>query len=105
VVGPQGRDIHEPITRIDYQMTRQSVGLWPVHGLQERPPPAWDGPGDNILKSGSDHEGTADILKSLVLGHTDVMSSSLVNAFRFTTSTTDSHRYHNRGFPARPTWV
>ena len=41
----QGRDIHEPIARIDFQATQQSVGLWPVHGLQERPPPSMGGSG------------------------------------------------------------
>lgn len=97
---PQGRDIHEPITRIDYQMTSNQLVFGRYMIYKNDLPPAWEGPGDNILKSGSDHEGTADILKSLVLGHTDVMTSSLVNAFRFTTSTTDSHRYHNPGLPS-----
>ena len=35
-----------------------------------------------------------------MLGQTQVVSTSLVNAFRFTTSTTDSHRYHNPGLPS-----
>ncbi len=97
---PQGRDIHEPIARIDFQATSsQSVfGRYMVY--KNDLPPAWEGPGDNILKSGGDKEGTADILRSLVLGQTHVMSSSLVNAVRFTWSTTDSHRYHNPGLPS-----
>ena len=40
------------------------------------------------------------MLHSLVLGQTQVMSAALVNAVRFTWSTTDSHRYHNPGLPS-----
>jgi hypothetical protein len=96
----QGRDIHEPITRIDYQMTSNRLVFGRYMVYKNDLPPAWDGPGDNILKSGSDHEGTADKLRSLVLGQTHVMSAALVNATRFTWSSTDSHRYHNPGLPS-----
>ena len=44
-------------------------------------------------------EGTTDKLRALVLGQTHVITSSLVNAIRFTWSDTDSHRYHNPGLP------
>ena len=96
----QGRDIHEPITRIDYQMTSNRLVFGRYMVYKNDLPPAWEGPGDNILKSGSDHEGTADKLRSLVLGQTHVMSAALVNATRFTWSSTDSHRYHNPGLPS-----
>ena len=96
---PQGRDIHEPITRIDYQMTGNQLVFGRFMVYKNDLPPAWEA-GDNILKSGNDREGTADVLRSLVLGQTHVMSSALVNAFRFTWSTTDSHRYHNPGLPS-----
>jgi len=96
----QGRDIHEPIVRIDYQATSNQLIFGRYMVYKNDLPPAWDGPGDNILKSGNDHEGTADQLKSLVLGQTHVLSASLVNAFRFTWSKTDSHRYHNPGLPS-----
>src|SRR4030095_4229887 len=96
----QGRDIHEPIARIDYQMNSNRFVFGRYMGYKNDPPPAWEGPGDNILKSGSDHEGTADKLRSLVLGQTHVMSAALVNATRFTWSSTDSHRYHNPGLPS-----
>ena len=91
---PQGRDIHEPIARIDYQVTGNQLIFGRYMVYKNDLPPAWEGPGDNILKSGSDHEGTADMLKSLVLGHTHVMSSTVVNAFRFT--------YEHDGFAPLP---
>ena len=97
---PQGRDIHEPIVRIDFQMTSNQLVFGRYMIYKNDLPPAWDGPGDNILKSGNDHEGTADKLRSLVLGRTHVMSAALVNATRFTWSSTDSHRYHNPGLPS-----
>ena len=96
----QGRDIHEPIMRIDFQATSNQLVFGRYMVYKNDLPPAWSGPGDNILKSGSDREGTKDTLRSLVLGQTQVVSTSLVNAFRFTTSTTDSHRYHNPGLPS-----
>ena len=96
----QGRDIHEPIVRIDFQATSNQLVFGRYMVYKNDLPPAWSGPGDNILKSGNDREGTKDTLRSLVLGHTQVVSTSLVNAFRFTTSTTDSHRYHNPGLPS-----
>ena len=96
----QGRDIHEPIMRIDFQATSNQLVFGRYMVYRNDLPPAWSGPGDNILKSGNDREGTKDTLKSLVLGQTQVVSTSLVNAFRFTTSTTDSHRYHNPGLPS-----
>ena len=96
----QGRDIHEPIARIDFQATPNQLVFGRYMVYKNDLPPAWEGPGDNILKSGNDHEGTTDMLRSLVLGQTHVMSAALVNAFRFTWSATDSHRYHNPGLPS-----
>jgi hypothetical protein len=96
----QGRDIHEPIVRIDYQMTSNRLVFGRYMFYKNDFPPAWSGPGDNILKSGNDREGTTDQLRSLVLGQTHVMSAALVNATRFTWSDTDSHRYHNPGLPS-----
>jgi hypothetical protein len=96
----QGRDIHEPIARIDFQATSNQLVFGRYMVYKNDLPPAWEGPGDNILKSGNDHEGTADTLRSLVLGQTHVMSAALVNATRFTWSSTDSHRYHNPGLPS-----
>ena len=81
----QGRDIHEPIVRIDFQATSNQLVFGRYMVYKNDLPPAWEGPGDNILKSGNDREGTKDTLRSLVLGQTHVMSAALVNAFRFTT--------------------
>ena len=96
----QGRDIHEPIGRVDFQMTGNQLVFGRYMVYKNDFPPAWEGAGDNILKSGNDREGTKDTLRSLVLGQTHVMSAALVNAVRFTWSDTDSHRYHNPGLPS-----
>jgi hypothetical protein len=93
----ESRDIHEPIVRIDYQATGNQLIFGRYLLYKNDFPPAWEGPGDNLLKS--DIEGTTDTLKALVVGQTQVVSSTLVNAVRFTWSTTDSHRYHNPGIP------
>jgi hypothetical protein len=37
-------------------------------------------------------------MHALALGHTDVLSASVVNAVRFTFNSTDSHRFQNPGF-------
>jgi hypothetical protein len=92
----QNEDVHQPITRIDYQATSNQLifGRYLFH-KQDVPAP-WEGPGDNILKTTD--AGTADKLHALALGHTQVASASLVNAIRFTYSQSDSHRYQNPGF-------
>jgi hypothetical protein len=71
-----------------YQYFRQDV------------PAPWEGPGDNILKTGS--AGTEDRLHALALGHTQVISAAAVNAVRFTYSSSLSHRYQNPGFFSPP---
>ena len=95
----QGRDIHEPIVRIDLQATTNQSYFGRYLVYKNDFPPAWAGTGDNLLKSGSDLEGTTDTLRALVVGQTQVVSPTLVNAVRFTWSTTDSHRFHNPGLP------
>lgn len=89
------RDIHSPITRIDFQATNDQLVFGRYMLYKNDNPPAWEGPGDNFLRT--DNPGTKDSLHTLVLGQTQVMSSSLVNSVRFTWSKTDSHRFHNPG--------
>ena len=89
------RDIHEPVVRIDYQATGNQLIFGRYLFYKNDLPPAWEGQGDNILKSAD--PGTEDKLHALVLGQTQVVSASLVNAVRFTYSSTDSHRFHNPG--------
>ena len=93
----ESRDIHEPIMRIDYQATSSQLFFGRYMLYKNDFPPPWTGPGDNILKSAE--AGTTDTLRALVLGQTQVVSPTLVNAVRFTWSDTDSHRYHNPGLP------
>src|SRR4029434_9206078 len=55
------RDIHEPIVRIDYQATRGQSFFGRYMVYKNDFPAPWAGPGDNLLKSGT--EGTTDQLK------------------------------------------
>jgi hypothetical protein len=95
----QNRDRHEPITRIDYQATNNQLFFGRYMYSKDLLPPSWEGPGDNILKTGPGNSGagTENKMHALVLGQTHVMSSSLVNAVRFALTKADSHRYHNPG--------
>ena len=89
-------DQHMPVTRIDYQMTSNQLIFGRYMGTKVTVPAPWTGPGDNILKTSS--AGTNDQLHALVLGQTHVMSSTVVNAIRFTYNSTNSRRGQNPGF-------
>jgi carboxypeptidase family protein/TonB-dependent receptor-like protein len=92
----ENEDQHMPITRIDYQMTSSQLIFGRYMGTKQTIPAPWTGPGDNILKTST--AGTNDQLHALVLGQTHVMSSSVVNAVRFTYNSTNSRRGQNPGF-------
>jgi TonB dependent receptor-like, beta-barrel len=92
----EDRDEHMPVTRIDYQMTTNQLIFGRYLGARITVPAPWEGPGDNILKTSA--AGTEDKMHAVVLGHTQVMSTSVVNAMRFTYNSTDSHRGQNPGF-------
>jgi Carboxypeptidase regulatory-like domain len=89
-------DEHQPITRIDYQMTSNQLIFGRYLGTKVTIPAPWEGPGDNILKTST--AGTRDQLHAVVLGHTQVVSASVVNAVRFTYNSTDSERGQPPGF-------
>ena len=89
-------DQHMPVTRIDYQMTNDQLIFGRYLGAKVTIAAPWEGPGDNILKTSS--AGTSDQLHAVVLGHTQVLSASLVNAVRFTYNSTNSRRGQNPGF-------
>jgi hypothetical protein len=92
----QDRDEHQPITRIDFQMTNNQLLFGRYLGTKITIPAPWEGPGDNILKTST--AGTADQLHAVVLGHTQVVSAAVVNAVRFTYNSTNSRRGQNPGF-------
>jgi hypothetical protein len=92
----QDRDEHQPITRIDYQVTTNQLLFGRYLGTKITIPAPWEGPGDNILKTST--AGSNDKLHAVVLGHTQVVSASVVNAVRFTYNSTNSRRGQNPGF-------
>jgi hypothetical protein len=85
-----------PLGRIDYQMTGNQLIFGRYMGTKQTIPAPWTGPGDNILKTST--AGTTDQLHALALGHTDVISATVVNALRFTYNSTNSRRGQNPGF-------
>jgi hypothetical protein len=92
----QDMDQHIPIVRIDYQASSNQSIFGRYMGTRQTVPAPWGGPGDNVLKTTA--AGTTDKFHALALGHTQIISSSVVNAMRFTYNSTDSHRYQNPGF-------
>jgi hypothetical protein len=96
----QNEDVHQPITRIDYQVTNDQLIFGRYQFFKQDVPAPWEGPGDNILKT--TEAGTEDTLHALALGHTQVMSAAAVNAVRFTWSKSLSHRSQNPGFFSPP---
>jgi hypothetical protein len=92
----QDRDEHQPITRIDYQVTNNQLLFGRYLATKITIPAPWEGPGDNILKTST--AGSNDKLHAVVLGHTQVVSESVVNAVRFTYNSTNSRRGQNPGF-------
>src|SRR5688572_30078030 len=69
---------HMPVARVDYQMTDNQLLFGRYLGTKISTPPSWSGPGDNILKTTL--SGALNQLHSVVLGHTQVVSASVVNA-------------------------
>jgi hypothetical protein len=85
-----------PIVRLDYQMSHSQTLFGRYMRDKVVVPAPWTGPGDNILKTSD--AGTNDAFYSVVVGHTDVISSSIVNALRVNYDTTKSFRGQNPGF-------
>ena len=85
-----------PVTRLDYQVTNNQLIFGRYLGAKISSPPSWTGPGDNILKTSL--SAASSQLHSGVLGHTQVVSTSVVNAARFTYNYTKVQRYQPPGF-------
>src|SRR6185436_10100938 len=92
----QNEDQHMPVTRIDYQMTNDQLLFFRYLGAKISSPPSWSGPGDNILKTSL--SASLNQMHSVVLGHTQVVSSSVVNAVRATYNYTTVQRFQPPGF-------
>ena len=89
-----------PIARIDYQMTNNQLIFGRYLGTKVTIPAPWEGPGDNILKTSTPVASTSST--AVVLGHTQVVSASVVNAVRFTYNSTDFSAAKTPGFSAPP---
>ena len=59
-------DEHQPIARIDYQVTSNQLIFGRYLGTKVTIPAPWEGPGDNILKTST--AGTVDQLHAVVGG-------------------------------------
>ena len=90
------QDEQMPVVRIDYQMTQSQTLFGRYLGNRVVAPAPWGGGSDNILKTSE--AGTNDQFYSVVLGHTQVLSASLVNAVRANYDTTKSHRGQDSAF-------
>jgi hypothetical protein len=90
------QDERMPVARIDFQMTHNQLIFGRYLGNTVTAPAPWAGGSDNILKTSE--AGTDDRFYSLVLGHTQVVSSSVVNALRVNYDTTKSRRGQDAEF-------
>jgi hypothetical protein len=88
---------HQPVVRMDYQVTSNQLIFGRYLGTKISTPPSWSGPGDNVLKASQ--AGILNQLHSVVLGHTQVVSASVVNAVRGAYNDTTVERYQNEGYP------
>ena len=91
----ENEDVHQPITRIDYQATNNQL-IFGRYLLHKRRCPH-RGPAQATTSSRREcrYRGHAPLAG---VGHTQVVSASVVNAVRFTYNATDSHRFQNPGF-------
>ena len=89
-------DQHMPVARVDFQVTNNQLIFGRYLGTKISTPPSWSGPGDNILKTTL--SGALNQLHSVVLGHTQVVSASVVNAVRVTYNHTTVQRFQPDGF-------
>jgi hypothetical protein len=89
-------DEHQPVGRIDYQWSRSQSIFARYLGTRITIPPGYGGGSDNILKSNT--AGSYNLLHSVALGDTMVLSSTLVNAVRGTVNYTKVSRYQTPMF-------
>jgi hypothetical protein len=74
------RDEAQPIVRIDYQLGSNHSVFGRYMASQYKQPPGYAGGSDNVLKS--DTPGADDMVHSVTVGETTVISSSIVNSLR-----------------------
>ncbi|MBI3047998.1 MAG: TonB-dependent receptor [Acidobacteria bacterium] len=87
----EDRDEHQPIARVDFQVDQRHSVFGRYLGARITIPPAYAGGSDNILKSSM--PGSYNLLHSVTLGDTMVLSPTLVNAVRGTVNYTKVSRF------------
>ena len=78
----QNQDDHQPIVRVDYQLSQKQSIFGRYLGTRITIPPGYSGEGGNILTSNT--AGSYNLLHSVSVGDTMVLSSALVNSVRAT---------------------
>src|SRR5688572_19688382 len=89
-------DEHMPVVRLDYQLTNNQLIFGRYLGTKNSRSAPWARPGANDLKPAA--AGFLNQLHSVALGHTQVVSTSVVNAVRFAYNETLVDRFQNPGF-------
>jgi len=89
----QNQDEHQPVVRVDYQLSQKQLIFGRYLGTRITIPPGYDGQGSNILTSNT--AGSYNLLHSASIGDTMVLSPTLVNAARVTINWTHVKRYQN----------
>ena len=89
----EDQDEHQPIFRVDYQLSQKQSLFGRYLGTRITIPPGYGGAGSNVLTSNT--AGSYNLLHSASLGETMVLSQNLVNAVRGTVNWTHVKRYQN----------
>jgi hypothetical protein len=92
----EDQDEHQPLARVDYQLSQRQSIFGRYLGTRITIPPGYGGASDNILKTNT--AGSYNLLHSVSIGDTMVLSSTLVNAVRGTVNYTHVKRYQNPVF-------
>ena len=92
----EDQDEHQPVARIDYQLSRGQLIFGRYLGTRITIPPGYGGGSDNILKTNT--AGSYNLLHSVSVGDTMVLTSALVNSVRATINYTHVVRYQNPVF-------
>ena len=92
----EDQDEHQPIGRVDYQLTSSQSIFARYMVSRVTAPPGYSGGSDNVLKAVQ--PGSYNILHSVAVGDTMVLSPTIVNAVRATSNYTKVSRYQTPFF-------
>jgi len=89
----QNQDEHQPVVRVDYQLSQKQSIFGRYLGTRITIPPGYSGEGANVLTSNT--AGSYNLMHSASVGDTMVLTQNLVNAVRGTVNWTHVKRYQN----------